>query len=175
MCELKQDLRYLNDTLKDRLLGNLTEEVERLVDRSKEIYEVNFEVQWSGDSTCVPPVIVAELKLILTEAIINAIRHGEAKQIELHFTISYRNIIVTVSDNGQGFDLGRIKPGGLENMRKRTERLGGAFNVESVPEEGTTVVANIPYEPTERKGEEENEQQGSENATKGRYSGGRKV
>lgn len=145
--ELKRDIRFLNDTLKDTILDNLTEEVDKLVYRARNAYGANIRVNWVGKSNYVPPALVAQLKLILNEAIVNAIRHGEAAQINLDLTISSRRLTVSIQDNGRGFDPVRVKPGGLVNMRERTERLSGQFSVTSVPGKGTNILINIPYDP----------------------------
>jgi signal transduction histidine kinase len=51
-------------------------------------------------------------------------------------------VVLEVSDDGRGFDLGSISAEGgmgLISMRERTERLGGTLDVKSVPGEGTSV------------------------------------
>jgi signal transduction histidine kinase len=53
-----------------------------------------------------------------------------------------------IKDDGQGFDPGGEFPGhlGLRSMRERVERLGGAFEIESAPDRGTRLDAQIPSE-----------------------------
>jgi signal transduction histidine kinase len=50
-----------------------------------------------------------------------------------------------VQDDGSGFDT-KVSPVGfgLAAMRQRIEELGGTFNLESTPDEGTTVAAIVP-------------------------------
>jgi signal transduction histidine kinase len=51
-----------------------------------------------------------------------------------------------VADDGEGFDPSGSYPEhfGLESMRERAESLGGEFQVESRPGEGTTVRVRVP-------------------------------
>jgi signal transduction histidine kinase len=56
---------------------------------------------------------------------------------------------VTIEDNGPGFDrkgvgpLGRL---GLAGMKERAAACGGSLELESAPDEGTTVYLRIPSE-----------------------------
>lgn len=145
MQELKRDLKYLNDTLKDIGVDNLPDEVKKLIQRARSAYGVTFDVQWTGRGHLVSPVIASQIKLILNEAIINAIKHGDATRISLAIEISNGQVTVMIEDNGQGFDIARVKPGGLANMRERTERLGGVCSVDSAPGKGTRVLVSVPY------------------------------
>lgn len=85
----------------------------------------------------------------------NAIKHGICKSRE-GGTVSIRSLdtdqyyIVTVSDNGAGFDVSQPACDnrehlGIENTRYRLrEMLGGSLDIVSAPGEGTTVTIRIP-------------------------------
>jgi signal transduction histidine kinase len=82
---------------------------------------------------------------IVREAIGNAARHGAATRlkIELQRTANDQRRLV-VCDDGSGFDVKEAtmqrKGFGLVSMRERSESLPGAFEVESSPGDGTTIV-----------------------------------
>ena len=62
---------------------------------------------------------------------------------------SYDNVEVTVSDDGQGFDLENAAPPtgggiGLKSMRERAELVGGSFTVKSSPGQGCQTILSIP-------------------------------
>jgi signal transduction histidine kinase len=85
---------------------------------------------------------------ILSEALSNATRHGGGAGVAVMVTeADDGNLIVEVSDRGPGFDTSR-KPAeghlGLAGMRERAELLGGRFELESRPGEGTRVRAFLP-------------------------------
>ena len=51
-----------------------------------------------------------------------------------------------VTDDGRGFDPGKVPDGhlGLAGMRSRAERLGGRLTVTSTPGGGTTIEVVVP-------------------------------
>jgi signal transduction histidine kinase len=52
-----------------------------------------------------------------------------------------------VRDFGTGFDVGTPSSGlGLMTMQERLRMVGGTFRIDSVPESGTEVVAEVPIE-----------------------------
>ena len=75
------------------------------------------------------------------EAFSNALRHGHATVIELRLTTAgERGVLLSVNDNGVGFD--PSAPGnpiglGLSNLTQRAAQLGGTLKVDSSPGGGT--------------------------------------
>jgi signal transduction histidine kinase len=53
-------------------------------------------------------------------------------------------ITVSIQDDGHGFDPRRAKGLGLLGMEERVRRLGGTVQMESSPERGTTLTAELP-------------------------------
>jgi signal transduction histidine kinase len=83
-----------------------------------------------------------ELYRIAQEALNNALKHGAPTSVTVRICADKDGAVLEVVDDGCGFDLGSIDMEvgmGLASMRERTERLGGALDVESVPGEGTSV------------------------------------
>jgi hypothetical protein len=90
------------------------------------------------------------------EALHNAAHHAQAHRVEIKLesmeSTRHPRLIVTVHDDGIGFDTERlseiVRKGhmGLQNMRDRIETLDGALFLESEPGEGTTVRAEIPLQ-----------------------------
>lgn len=80
------------------------------------------------------------------EALANVARHSGATAVAMHLTWEGDTVVLTVQDNGRGFDI-RTAEGegmGLRSMRERVEALGGTLEVESAPDQGTRVVARCP-------------------------------
>ena len=76
----------------------------------------------------------------------------------IQLSFNHQNLIVTVEDDGIGFDLSSIQvtPGslrglGLMGMRERLELLGGELEVSSLPGQGSELVITVPL--NERKTE----------------------
>ena len=82
---------------------------------------------------------------IVQEALANVRKHSKAKNVRvLVRSDDEANYLVLVEDDGQGIQEPEVtaRPGehvGLSIMRERAEKLGGAFNIESEPGEGTRV------------------------------------
>lgn len=91
-----------------------------------------------------PAAVEVAAYRIAREAIVNTVRHAEARECitTLEATNSY--LIVTVADDGVGIDRTTRRGVGLTSMRERTEELGGTFEVVSAEARGTQVVARLP-------------------------------
>ena len=87
--------------------------------------------------------------MILRELVSNAVRHGQARQIDIRGELAGETLSFCVSDDGHGFDTGK-RPGireghfGVEGIRQRTKRLNGTFALESAPDAGTKATLTIP-------------------------------
>lgn len=95
----------------------------------------------------------AELALfrVAQEALNNVRKHSGASAVEL--TVDFRGggLIVTIADNGAGFeipgstsDLAECGKLGIMGMQERTRLLGGTLSVHSEPGVGTSVVVTVP-------------------------------
>jgi signal transduction histidine kinase len=81
---------------------------------------------------------------IAQEAVANIRKHARATRVDVSLEESEGGVLVTISDDGIGFEPDRPalpSPGhlGLMVMRERAEQSGGWCTVESAPGEGTTV------------------------------------
>lgn len=82
---------------------------------------------------------------ILQEALINAAQHGAASSVEIAIVAGAHYTVLTVNDNGLGFDVvealsgGMATASGLLTMRERAEFVGGTLDIESYPGQGTRV------------------------------------
>jgi signal transduction histidine kinase len=78
---------------------------------------------------------------IASEAITNAMRHGQARVVHLQLRVEGDRLRLRILDRGRGFDSRTVPPGrfGLVTMRERAEALGGEVRVRSVPGAGTDV------------------------------------
>jgi signal transduction histidine kinase len=83
---------------------------------------------------------------VTQEALTNAAKHaGSASGVRVTLRREGNHLILTVEDDGPGFDAEGCGPGvGLASMRERAEGVGGTFVVESAPGRGTRVTARLP-------------------------------
>lgn len=90
----------------------------------------------------------AELVLfrIVQEALNNAIKHSNAKSIQIITKFKKREVEIEIRDDGVGFcidDTQALKGSGVINMSARTKLINGKFNILS-DSQGTRVLINIP-------------------------------
>lgn len=79
---------------------------------------------------------------IVQELLNNAIKHSAAKNILVQCSRNGQQFIITVEDDGLGFDpkaLPENKGIGLLNIESRVKYLNGTFEIDSVPGKGTTI------------------------------------
>ncbi len=101
----------------------------------------------------VPPVpLLAEARhnvfLAAKEAIHNAVRHSQAREIRIALQIEEHRFTLEVADDGIGFDpnsSAKTRGGhGLQNMRERLNALGGTCEINGLPQKGTSVRFAVP-------------------------------
>jgi len=101
------------------------------------------------DLASLPPEISACLYQVVREALLNVRRHSGAKEAKVIVWQRARCVELIVSDNGVGLRRrGEAKTTwggfGLRLMRERVEEIGGSLVLQSVPGQGTRVIARIP-------------------------------
>ncbi|HET9802248.1 MAG TPA: ATP-binding protein, partial [Candidatus Acidoferrum sp.] len=100
---------------------------------------------------CEQPVLIPDntvatnLFRIAQEAVSNAIKHGQASQIEISLESSPNGILLAVKDNGSGIASDRRNGNGmgLRIMSHRAAVVGGRFSVQRNAAGGTTALCTI--------------------------------
>jgi two-component system, NarL family, sensor histidine kinase UhpB len=97
------------------------------------------------------PQLSEELELVIyriaQESLTNVLRHSDASHSVLELAGSSDGIVLTVSDDGQGFS-GPMGNGaiGIEGMRERALLVDGKLTISSAPGAGTTVRLEAPLD-----------------------------
>jgi signal transduction histidine kinase len=81
---------------------------------------------------------------VVQEAVNNAVRHANARTVEVAVRREGQRINVTVQDDGAGFDTRFMRGLGLLGMEERIRRLGGRLKISSEAGRGTKVHAVLP-------------------------------
>lgn len=83
---------------------------------------------------------------IIQELINNAIKHADADEIIIQINYMGDKMIITVEDDGNGFEYDFVKSNGmgLKNIDFRVKYLRGVLSVESSPGNGTITVIELP-------------------------------
>jgi signal transduction histidine kinase len=89
-----------------------------------------------------------EVLRIAQEAVHNALRHAHASRIRVGLDAPHGGIVLTVDDDGVGFDPAapavRSRRLGLTSMEERARAMGGTLSIDSRPGSGTRVRLEVP-------------------------------
>jgi PAS domain S-box-containing protein len=97
----------------------------------------------------IPDPLKNSLFRIFQESLTNAGRHANATKIIVSLKENNGQLILSVEDNGQGFEKEKISAKqtlGILGMKERCQMMGGNFEIRSAPANGTTVIASVPYD-----------------------------
>lgn len=84
---------------------------------------------------------------IFQEALVNAIRHAEAKKISVQIRVNTDQLTMEITDNGMGINESQIndpRSFGIMGMKERVLLLGGKVLIYGVPQKGTNVKVEVP-------------------------------
>jgi len=93
-----------------------------------------------------PTEIETTLYRVVQEALTNVVKHAGAEHVSIVVSSRDGRVAATVDDDGRGFDVEHVREDalGLLGMRERLALVGGTLEVESSPESGTTIAAQVP-------------------------------
>ncbi|MFI0778467.1 GAF domain-containing sensor histidine kinase [Streptomyces sp. NPDC021212] len=85
---------------------------------------------------------------VAQEALHNALRHADARQVDVTLSRHHQGAVLRVSDDGVGFDPLAVRRAGrhlgLVSMRDRASGVGGGLTVHSAPGKGTVIEMEVP-------------------------------
>jgi signal transduction histidine kinase len=146
--ELRAIMANLRPTSLD-ILG-LRETIVRYAEQFEEEYAITTSVDLQGLDSLSPAVELAVFR-ILQEELTNVRKHSNAEAVSIRTETSGGDFILTVEDNGVGFDPDTLaaeqesgKHLGLMAIRERAELLGGELTIASAPGRGTKLTVRIP-------------------------------
>lgn len=134
------------DTINRHSLIMALEEERQRVNKTDCIY-IDYEVYGSPVYMNNPAEIV--IFRIIQESINNIIKHAKAKIAQLKLNYQQDHLLVSITDDGEGFDQTKLPQtghAGLRNMENRVKLLGGTMQIESQPGKGSHFIFTIPFE-----------------------------
>ncbi len=119
---------------------------------------LRLEISRFTDATGIPCIFQSDQTLPLAdsvqetviravaEGLTNAAHHAQARQVAVNVRMKDKNILVTIQDDGQGFDAATIPAGhyGLLGIQERVLLVNGSFEIQSDNGKGTTLKIKIP-------------------------------
>ncbi len=137
-----QDIVWLvnpsKDTLKD-LFFRLKDSYQELLKHSNINLKINNIKQL--EEIRLPLTFRQHVYLIFKEAINNSIKYSKCQNIVVDIKINKRKLNITLTDDGIGFDLNKIKRGnGLNNMQNRAKTINAKLEFISQLNKGSTII-----------------------------------
>jgi PAS domain S-box-containing protein len=86
---------------------------------------------------------------ITQESLQNVIKHSKAQTVSVTINCDDEEIVLTIVDDGKGFDINSVKPNGglgLISIDERAKHVDGTAVIRSMPGKGTTVEVRIPVD-----------------------------
>jgi signal transduction histidine kinase len=107
--------------------------------------DLRFNGPSAADSLKLGMDVRRDLLLIFKEAVNNCARHSDCERVEIDLRVEGGRLVLTVVDDGVGFDSSIQKEGqGLMSMKRRAQTLNGSLEITSGPGGGTAITLNIP-------------------------------
>jgi signal transduction histidine kinase len=103
----------------------------------------------ADDFGSVPAPVADALLAACHEALTNVVKHAGVKRATVRAALEDGHVVLTVVDQGQGFDPSQATPGvGLtHSIRGRLEDVGGDVRIDTEPGKGTCVEMRVPLMP----------------------------
>jgi ligand-binding sensor domain-containing protein/two-component sensor histidine kinase len=110
---------------------------------------VKVQLQVSGAFRELDPLVERNLLRIGEEAVTNAVKHAQARQIDIGLQFADDLVRLTVRDDGVGFEGGQPAPSanghfGLLGMRERADQIRSKLSISSSPGNGTRISVEVP-------------------------------
>jgi two-component system sensor kinase FixL len=126
--------------------GGLMAALEELAASTTRAFEVACDFRYDNPVQMSDNKISVQLFRIAQEAVSNAVKHGQARRVDLHLARQSGSIVITIRDNGVGIpdspDEGTGM--GLLTMRHRAQMMGGTLTIEPRTGGGTQVTCSVP-------------------------------
>ncbi|WP_343615211.1 ATP-binding protein [Flavobacterium sp.] len=156
LAELKnieEDIREISHDLnreKSELINNFILILNKLFENQRNIYpsklEVSFDNQIKWES--ISNMVKINLYRIVQEALQNCNKYAKANLIKIEFKKHKEDVILSILDDGAGFNTKRTKNGiGLHNIEYRAKECNGTVIIKSVKGEGTLLIIKVPIDP----------------------------
>lgn len=147
LSEITDSVRKISHQLNPVSLDDQTflEKIKELVSEHRKS-GIQIDLQVFDMPKAVPKETGLQLYRILQEALQNIRKHAKAKMVEVQLFQHENELVMTVEDDGAGFDQTKKNTAGLgtKNMRLRAEQMKGEFSISSAVGEGTSIMVSVP-------------------------------
>jgi len=125
---------------KNDSFDNITIRMKDYTSKIMELKDIDYDIiiDHGLSSLSLPMDFRRNLFMIYKEGISNIIKHSNATKVEINLFKEKNKLILSIKDNGKGFDINEISRGnGLKNIKERAITLDGSSHFSSAPDKGT--------------------------------------
>lgn len=143
--EVRRSIWNLRSVKLDK--ATLPEALQQLGEALADMHGPIVEVRCEGEPALVPPGTASQLFRIAQEGVTNALKHAQARKIEIILDFKSEGVELCVNDDGCGFDPAVASVNGhfgLLGLKERARALGAELTLNSRPGQGTCVRLAVP-------------------------------
>ena len=150
LTELSDDVRHLAYQFHPSILDDLGLPValQRLVDECAIRSNLAISLDVIAPPKAIPQTVSTCLYRIAQECLANIVKHAHASQARVSLASTADGIILTVQDDGVGFDTQQVVDNprglGLVSMAERVRLVHGTVTIDSIPQQGTRLSIHVP-------------------------------
>ncbi|NNK11941.1 MAG: two-component sensor histidine kinase, partial [Flavobacteriaceae bacterium] len=150
--EVQEEIRSISHELNDasyQKFNNFISSIEDLLKNSCESAGIDYHYTYDQDLDwdSLEGITKINIYRILQESLQNCIKHADASMVYVSFEINNSDLVISIQDNGRGFDATKEKKGiGHKNIKSRVNKINGRWYLRSALGIGTTVLVEIPLE-----------------------------
>lgn len=151
--EICAHLRQLTNWVRDLSKGlypadldnmGLAPALARLASTASHLFSISVTFECHNAVRISDTQVVLHLYRIAQEAVNNAVKHGNAKQVHIRLQRSAETIVLSIVDDGCGFrHEDSVDGSGLKSIHYRAEAIGAALDLQSRVGEGTSVTCSL--------------------------------
>ena len=146
---IEQEIRKISHDLNTDFVSgsSFSDIIQTLIENQTEAYQLEYSYEEDEDIDW--DVLSNKTKIhvyrMLQETMQNIYKHAEAKRIKISFELKNNVILLTVEDDGRGFNINKARKGiGLKNFDSRAHEVGGKVEIFSKEGKGTKVKIHVP-------------------------------
>jgi PAS domain S-box-containing protein len=134
--------------------NGLVSALEELADNAENLFKIRCQFSCDEPFPIVENAASLHLYYIAQEAVLNAVKHGNATDVAICIARDHDHFTLAINDNGMGFQALNGNPTGMgiRIMRYRASVIGSTLDLKSVPGQGTQISC-VFYPATEAVGE----------------------
>lgn len=127
----------------------LTKALEDLILKVDDANDFSADIYIYGEERSLSDSCNIMLYRIVQELLYNIVKHAHARQVMLQLTFTEDWLNIIVEDDGVGFTVDKedaLNGIGLQSIDFRVSYMGGNYEIDSRPGEGTSFIINVPFD-----------------------------